>query len=361
MITGDGRLHAGDFRAIVGEAARTNTLEPLDRINGGLTDWPAGSRRHAYGVGFHEYLADRFGADKIAGWRRQRRGRFPYTSTKAFGRVYGESLGDLFREYEHGLLESVRPPDASIRGITRLTTQGFGVTAPRFDRFACAGCPPQRSLFRAESERLPWSVSPQPRRLTAGPLATRYLGNTTGIGRDAIYFDQLELRRNVGLYSDLYAPVARRRQRAQADVGSAPARSGPVARRLDDRVRTENRPGQRRSRVDSSDERGRTVRDLPKRRAARRRTGHVLRRTPLVARRPHDRGGAPPAEGALPEIVARRRGGAKRCASSPRTRVRASRCPHGGPTAEPWSLRPRRRKRRSTSSNFRSTGRRRVN
>ena len=39
-----------------------------------------------------------------------------------------------------------------------------------------------------------------PRRLT-----TRYLGSTTGIGRDEIYFDQLELRRNVGLYGDLYA------------------------------------------------------------------------------------------------------------------------------------------------------------
>jgi hypothetical protein len=44
-ITGSGRLHAGDFRAIVEEAAREERLEPLDRTNGGLTDWPGGTSR----------------------------------------------------------------------------------------------------------------------------------------------------------------------------------------------------------------------------------------------------------------------------------------------------------------------------
>src|SRR6185503_1119790 len=36
-------------------------------------------------------------------------------------------------------------------------------------------------------------------------LTTRYLGVTSAIGRDALYFDQQEIRRNVGIYSDLYA------------------------------------------------------------------------------------------------------------------------------------------------------------
>ena len=35
-------------------------------------------------------------------------------------------------------------------------------------------------------------------------LTTRILGSTTAIGRDAIYFDQEDLRRNTGVYSDLY-------------------------------------------------------------------------------------------------------------------------------------------------------------
>ena len=36
-------------------------------------------------------------------------------------------------------------------------------------------------------------------------LAERYLGSTAGIGAGRIYFDQQEVRRNAGLYSDLYA------------------------------------------------------------------------------------------------------------------------------------------------------------
>src|SRR5204863_5400463 len=33
----------------------------------------------------------------------------------------------------------------------------------------------------------------------------RYLGSTTAVGREDLYFDQQELHRNVALYSDLYA------------------------------------------------------------------------------------------------------------------------------------------------------------
>ena len=36
-------------------------------------------------------------------------------------------------------------------------------------------------------------------------LATRYSGSTAAAGRTTIYFDREEVRRNTGLYSDLYA------------------------------------------------------------------------------------------------------------------------------------------------------------
>ncbi len=36
-------------------------------------------------------------------------------------------------------------------------------------------------------------------------VTTRYSGSTTAIGRDTVYFDQIEIRRNAGAYSDLYA------------------------------------------------------------------------------------------------------------------------------------------------------------
>src|SRR6185295_3009623 len=106
-ITGTGRLHAGDFRAIVDEAARARALEPLDRTNGGLTDWPDGAAPYAYGLGFHQYLADRFGPGKLAALAEATARRLPYTASHAFKRVYGESLGTLWREYQASVIAGV--------------------------------------------------------------------------------------------------------------------------------------------------------------------------------------------------------------------------------------------------------------
>ncbi len=202
-ITGEGRLHAGDFRAIVAEAARAQTLEPLDRVNGGLTDWPGGAAVYAYGLGFHQYLADRFGAEKLAALATATARSIPYTASRAFQRVYGRPLGTLWREYAASLASAVTPATADA-DLTRLTHRGFSVSGPRFDRFLCAGCPAAVFFSASDPNGFPALYrigidGSAPRR-----LATRYLGSTTAIGRDVVYFDQMEIRRNVGLYSDLF-------------------------------------------------------------------------------------------------------------------------------------------------------------
>src|SRR5262249_56624330 len=142
-ITGNGRLHAGDFQAIVGEAARAGRPEPLDRVNGGVTDWPSGSAPYAYGADFHDYLVKRFGADSLAALATATARRFPYTSTRAFLYVYGETLGDLWRDYEAEAVTEAQGPSRPTedRGVRQLTHHGFVTSGPRFDRFACTGCP----------------------------------------------------------------------------------------------------------------------------------------------------------------------------------------------------------------------------
>ena len=76
-LTGEGRLHAGDFRAIEREAARAGVIEPLDRMNGGLTDWPAGSRptRTAWAFTSISPIAS---AQTLAGLPRGQPGALPY-------------------------------------------------------------------------------------------------------------------------------------------------------------------------------------------------------------------------------------------------------------------------------------------
>jgi hypothetical protein len=243
-ITGQGRLDAGDFRAIVGEAARHNRLEPLDRVNGGLTDWPAGSGVYAYGVGFHEFLADRFGAGTFAALSEATARRVPYIASPAFKRVYGQSLGELWREYEDGLAAAYPPASAPDDVVTRLTHQGFVVTGPRFDRFMCAGCDAGIVYSAVNPHGFPALY-----RVAAGggpprQLATRYLGSTAALGRDRIYFDQIEARRNTGLYSDLYV-LSRADGRVEPLTREARLQDPDLSPDGKTLVCTQNRPGQR--------------------------------------------------------------------------------------------------------------------
>jgi hypothetical protein len=207
MVTGQGRLHAGDFAAVVGEAARHRTLEPLDRVNGGLTDWPGGNAAYAYGLGFHQYLAGRFGSERLARLADATSRRVPFTASRVFKRVYGEPLGALWKAYEQSLPEASPAPAAD---DVRITHHGFIVSGPRFDTFACAACPPSIVYSVRTPHEFPAlnrvTVDlDAPRRPRPERLATRYLGSTTAIGREELYFDQQDLQRNVAMYSDLYA------------------------------------------------------------------------------------------------------------------------------------------------------------
>lgn len=242
QLTGAGRLHAGDFRAVATEAARAGKVEPLDRVNGGLTDWPGGLGAYVYGVGFHEYLAQRFGEASFARLADATARRAPFVASRAFREVYGESLGDLWRAYQASVVSGLTAPAPD--EARRLTRHGFSVTGPRFDTSVCAGCP-SRVVY---SVRTPHDFPALYELVDDGsppkPVATRYLGSTSAVTADRIYFDQQELRRSTGLYSDLY-----RLERATGEV----ARLTTEARILDPDlspdgrtlVAVQDRPGQR--------------------------------------------------------------------------------------------------------------------
>lgn len=203
VVTGEGRLHAGDFRAVEREAARARALEPLDRINGGLTDWPTGVAPYAYGLGFHQYLADRFGSASLGRLAAETSRDLPYFGSLAFKRVYGRALGDLWRDYRRRL-EDAYPPPAGGAEPQQLTHDGFTVTGPRFAR-SCRGCDVEIVYSVRNPDGFPELRAVGRDGVRPRALATRYLGSTVGVGEGRLVFDQQELRRNVALVSDLYS------------------------------------------------------------------------------------------------------------------------------------------------------------
>jgi hypothetical protein len=196
---GEGRLHAGDFRDVVDAGARAGRLEPIDRVNGGLVDWPSGDGWYAYGARFHEYLAQTYGSEQITALARRSSGRFPFLTAGAFNGVYGRTLGTLWREFEASVsartAETVRPD--AVGQTKQLTHLGFGVSGPRVDAdgtiwFSAADPHGFPALYRLQDGRLQRVVD-------------RYGGSGLSTGREVILFDQLEIVRGAGLASDLYA------------------------------------------------------------------------------------------------------------------------------------------------------------
>jgi hypothetical protein len=203
VLTGAGRVHAGDFRAIEREAARAGAMEPLDRVNGGLTSWPDGVAPYAYGLGFHAYLAQTYGENTFAALADKTARRVPFLISGAFEQVYGRPLRSLWRDYQNSVTASVAAT-AVPGAATRLTRHGFTVLGPRFAPPSCPSC----ALDVLYSVRTPHGFPAMNviRLDETGPsqIATRFLGSTLGVSRNSVVFDQQERRRNAGLYSDLF-------------------------------------------------------------------------------------------------------------------------------------------------------------
>jgi hypothetical protein len=194
-VTGEGRVPAGDFRLIVDRAAATGRFEPIDRVNGGLVDWPSGAGHYAYGAYFHQYLADRYGPASLVRLSEETAGRLPYFGVRAFRKVFGRPLGALWKDFEAETRRRFREEDTA---RTRLTRHGFSVGAPRFDvsgRLFYSivnphGFPALMELGRKGST---------PREVT-----TNYLGRQIAASSGLLVFDQVEVVNQVGLQSDLY-------------------------------------------------------------------------------------------------------------------------------------------------------------
>ena len=197
--TPQGRVRAGDARAIVQVATGAGRFLPLDRASNSLVDWPSGNAPYVYGGLFHQYLADRFGADALARLRDETAGRLPYFGAPAFKKVFNRSLGDLWSDFE---ADSRRGTSASAPPGKRLTNHGFTVTAPVFTS--------DGRLFYSvvNPHGFPALMEHRPDRQAGRQVTTRFLGNRLSSAGDLLVFDQLEYTRNVGLHSDLYAASA---------------------------------------------------------------------------------------------------------------------------------------------------------
>ncbi len=195
-----GRLPGGDFREIVDAAARQDRFEPLDRVNGGLVDWPAGQGWYAYGARFHEFLEAKYGRQRLGELADATAGRLPFLGSAAFPDVYDKSLGALWAEFRKAAeQEASRSAADSGEAPRRLTNIGFDVDGPR-------GTSDGTVYFTvSDPRRFPGIYRLSPGAAAPERVTSRYGGTGLTVSGTWLVFDQLELTRNVALLGDLYA------------------------------------------------------------------------------------------------------------------------------------------------------------
>jgi len=195
LTSGEGRVHAGDFRLMLDRAAATNQFLSLDRASSAHVDWPSGNTAYLYGAYFHQYLADKYGDASIAKLADETARRIPYLGSRAFKKVFGRSLGDLWADFAR---DRGRPEDAVPSPAARLTHHGFIASAPAY-------APDGRLFYSISNPHGFPSLMELRGDGTSRRVTTRVAGGRMGAGEHTIVFDQVEYVRSVAVQRDLFA------------------------------------------------------------------------------------------------------------------------------------------------------------
>ena len=184
-----GCMPATSARSTARRRARRR-LEPLDRVNGGLTDWPGGLRAvRVRRSGFTNTSSIGSAPQRSARWPTTRPRRVPFfTARERSRRSTASSLGDALARL---------PGDAARGGFTpieldrpsaarRITRHGFDVCRAAVSAAVLRHAARARSSTRVRTPHgFPGAERGGARRVTAAAdLTTRYLGSTSGVGRD---------------------------------------------------------------------------------------------------------------------------------------------------------------------------------
>ncbi len=102
-------------------------IKPLRQVNQPIASWPGGTVPYLYGVNFYQFIADRYGAEKIQQLVTQYSGNMlPFSLNSTSRRVFGKGLDELWGEFETYLQQEYQPQLAALQEQGEVSGQRLG-------------------------------------------------------------------------------------------------------------------------------------------------------------------------------------------------------------------------------------------
>ena len=199
-----GRGQSAYFDMLMRIEAR-NGIKPIYQVNQPIATWPAGTTPYLYGVQFHNYIAARYGAEKIPKLVANYSNNLIPFSVNSNGRqVLGKSIANLWPDFDEYVKHKYANQTLSIqeRGVrqgTRITEHGYYTGGARV-------LPDGRLIYLRQDGK----SEPALMRLSPGEASPRWLASVHGGARFDVHpvagvlLAQPEIFRNANLYYDLY-------------------------------------------------------------------------------------------------------------------------------------------------------------
>jgi len=207
--TGQGRGKGSFYDMVFRAAVAEDNIPTVDRINGDVPNWPAGSLPYMYGYRLTRHIAETYGEDATANLSFAHSGRLPYLINKPpkdlfGGKSYRELYGDMVAALTKEQTASIeRLAKAPFTPLTVISDRGENLTNPRFS--------PDGALIaftrRDPHEHTSTVVTDATGKRIVAQFRRRSSDGSISWSPDGkkIYFTQAEMVRGFNVYQDLYS------------------------------------------------------------------------------------------------------------------------------------------------------------
>ncbi len=203
---GIGRGQSTMFASMMREEVAKG-LQPISHVNLPVSTWPAGTTRYLYGVYFMNFLAEKYGEEKIQEWIEEYSDNLlPFFINTNAQQTLGKNLTPLWQEYQQWLQKKFQPQISAIKAKGVRAGEQLSVGAYRTDAV--------RAVATAEGEKIYYVSESGYQRATlmlddgdGNVQELARLNNNVNLDVHAqagLLLTQNEYCNNYTIYSDLY-------------------------------------------------------------------------------------------------------------------------------------------------------------